>query len=123
MYGNFVEEYDPTTADSYRKIIEVDGEKCQVRCVLPYSPCLVFVLCQFLIFVIPIMFDAARYPRHCWTRRVYARQLLSARRGLLNCRPSSLYSSGVNRDFCACTPSLCETRLSQPIAFTTIFCK
>eukprot|EP01092_Planopodium_desertum_P011488 TRINITY_DN5227_c0_g4_i1.p1 TRINITY_DN5227_c0_g4~~TRINITY_DN5227_c0_g4_i1.p1 ORF type:complete len:205 (+),score=53.22 TRINITY_DN5227_c0_g4_i1:20-634(+) len=30
MYGNFVEEYDPTTADAYRKIIEVDGEKCQL---------------------------------------------------------------------------------------------
>ena len=30
MYGNFVEEYDPTTADSYRKIIEVDGVKCQL---------------------------------------------------------------------------------------------
>jgi len=30
MYGNFVEEYDPTTADSYRKIIAVDGEKCQL---------------------------------------------------------------------------------------------
>jgi len=30
MYGNFVEEYDPTTADSYRKIINVDGEKCQL---------------------------------------------------------------------------------------------
>jgi len=30
MYGNFVEEYDPTTADSYRKIIEIDGEKCQL---------------------------------------------------------------------------------------------
>ena len=30
MYGNFVEEYDSTTADSYRKIIEVDGEKCQL---------------------------------------------------------------------------------------------
>ena len=30
MYGNFVEEYDPTTADSYRKILEVDGEKCQL---------------------------------------------------------------------------------------------
>ena len=30
MYGNFVEEYDPTTADSYRKIIEVDGTKCQL---------------------------------------------------------------------------------------------
>mmetsp|Transcript_4387 Transcript_4387/g.6578 ORF Transcript_4387/g.6578 Transcript_4387/m.6578 type:complete len:195 (-) Transcript_4387:147-731(-) len=30
MYGNFVEEYDPTTADSYRKIIEVDNEKCQL---------------------------------------------------------------------------------------------
>jgi GTPase SAR1 family protein len=29
-YGNFVEEYDPTTADSYRKIIEVDAEKCQL---------------------------------------------------------------------------------------------
>lgn len=30
MYGNFVEEYEPTTADSYRKIIEVDAEKCQL---------------------------------------------------------------------------------------------
>eukprot|EP01101_Sappina_pedata_P005575 TRINITY_DN2581_c0_g1_i1.p1 TRINITY_DN2581_c0_g1~~TRINITY_DN2581_c0_g1_i1.p1 ORF type:complete len:193 (+),score=69.52 TRINITY_DN2581_c0_g1_i1:150-728(+) len=30
MYGNFVEEYDPTTADSYRKIISVDGDKCQL---------------------------------------------------------------------------------------------
>merc|ERR1719171_1684901 len=30
MYGNFVEEYDPTTADSYRKIIEVDNERCQL---------------------------------------------------------------------------------------------
>jgi Ras-related protein Ral-A len=30
MYGNFVEEYDPTTADSYRKIIEVDAQKCQL---------------------------------------------------------------------------------------------
>jgi len=30
MYQNFVEEYDPTTADSYRKIIEVDNEKCQL---------------------------------------------------------------------------------------------
>lgn len=25
-----MEEYDPTTADSYRKIIEVDAEKCQL---------------------------------------------------------------------------------------------
>eukprot|EP01100_Stratorugosa_tubuloviscum_P006247 TRINITY_DN270_c0_g1_i1.p1 TRINITY_DN270_c0_g1~~TRINITY_DN270_c0_g1_i1.p1 ORF type:complete len:202 (-),score=92.61 TRINITY_DN270_c0_g1_i1:56-640(-) len=30
IYGNFIEEYDPTTADSYRKIITVDGEKCQL---------------------------------------------------------------------------------------------
>jgi len=30
MYNNFVLEYDPTTADSYRKILEVDGEKCQL---------------------------------------------------------------------------------------------
>jgi len=30
MYNNFVEEYDPTTADSYRKIHEVDGTKCQL---------------------------------------------------------------------------------------------
>jgi len=30
MYNNFVEEYDPTTADSYRKIHEVDGVKCQL---------------------------------------------------------------------------------------------
>lgn len=40
MYGNFVEEYDPTTADSYRKIIEVDGEKCQLDILgtLPLPP-------------------------------------------------------------------------------------
>ena len=25
MYGDFVEEYDPTSADSYRKVLEVDG--------------------------------------------------------------------------------------------------
>jgi small GTP-binding protein len=30
MYNNFVEEYDPTTADSYRKNHEVDGQKCQL---------------------------------------------------------------------------------------------
>eukprot|EP01088_Endostelium_zonatum_P017454 TRINITY_DN5157_c0_g1_i1.p1 TRINITY_DN5157_c0_g1~~TRINITY_DN5157_c0_g1_i1.p1 ORF type:complete len:197 (+),score=45.65 TRINITY_DN5157_c0_g1_i1:173-763(+) len=30
MYNNFVEEYDPTTADSYRKMYEVDGQKCQL---------------------------------------------------------------------------------------------
>jgi len=30
MYGNFVEEYDPTTADSYRKIVNADGERCQL---------------------------------------------------------------------------------------------
>ena len=30
MYNNFVEEYDPTTADSYRKIHEVDDVKCQL---------------------------------------------------------------------------------------------
>eukprot|EP00005_Dracoamoeba_jomungandri_P006137 CAMPEP_0174252350 /NCGR_PEP_ID=MMETSP0439-20130205/1860_1 /TAXON_ID=0 /ORGANISM="Stereomyxa ramosa, Strain Chinc5" /LENGTH=195 /DNA_ID=CAMNT_0015332871 /DNA_START=89 /DNA_END=672 /DNA_ORIENTATION=+ len=30
MYNNFVEEYDPTTADSYRKLHEVDGVKCQL---------------------------------------------------------------------------------------------
>jgi len=30
MYGNFVEEYDPTTADSYRKIVTADNEKCQL---------------------------------------------------------------------------------------------
>jgi len=30
MYNNFVEEYDPTTADSYRKMYEVEGQKCQL---------------------------------------------------------------------------------------------
>eukprot|EP01090_Pellita_catalonica_P005913 TRINITY_DN1611_c0_g1_i1.p1 TRINITY_DN1611_c0_g1~~TRINITY_DN1611_c0_g1_i1.p1 ORF type:complete len:201 (-),score=30.40 TRINITY_DN1611_c0_g1_i1:104-682(-) len=30
MYNNFVEEYDPTTADSYRKMFEVDGVKYQL---------------------------------------------------------------------------------------------
>lgn len=27
MYGDFVEEYDPTSADSYRKKIEIDGNE------------------------------------------------------------------------------------------------
>jgi Ras-related protein Ral-A len=30
MYGEFVEDYDPTKADSYRKRIVLDGEECQV---------------------------------------------------------------------------------------------
>lgn len=30
MYNSFVKEYDPTTADSYRKIFEVDGQKVQI---------------------------------------------------------------------------------------------
>ncbi|RKP10963.1 ras-related protein Ral-a-like protein [Thamnocephalis sphaerospora] len=30
MYGEFVEEYDPTKADSYRKKVVLDGEECQV---------------------------------------------------------------------------------------------
>lgn len=30
MYGDFVEEYDPTSADSYRKKITVDGEEMQL---------------------------------------------------------------------------------------------
>ncbi|KAI8056228.1 ras-related protein Ral-a-like protein [Syncephalis plumigaleata] len=30
MYGEFVEEYDPTKADSYRKKVVLDGEDCQV---------------------------------------------------------------------------------------------
>ncbi|KAI9019242.1 small GTPase superfamily [Phycomyces nitens] len=30
MYGDFVEEYDPTKADSYRKKITLDGQECQV---------------------------------------------------------------------------------------------
>ena len=30
MYGDFVEEYDPTKADSYRKKVSLDGEECQV---------------------------------------------------------------------------------------------
>tara|TARA_R110002050_G_scaffold299164_1_gene464027 strand:- start:343 stop:450 length:108 start_codon:yes stop_codon:yes gene_type:complete len=27
MYGDFVEEYDPTSADSYRKKITIDDEE------------------------------------------------------------------------------------------------
>jgi small GTP-binding protein len=30
MYGNFVEEYDPTSADSYRKKIKVSGKEIQL---------------------------------------------------------------------------------------------
>ncbi|ORX95465.1 hypothetical protein K493DRAFT_351553 [Basidiobolus meristosporus CBS 931.73] len=30
MYGDFVEEYDPTKADSYRKKVVLDGSECQI---------------------------------------------------------------------------------------------
>jgi len=30
MYGDFVEEYDPTKADSYRKKVTLDDEECQI---------------------------------------------------------------------------------------------
>ncbi|KAI8082640.1 small GTPase superfamily [Gilbertella persicaria] len=30
MYGDFVEEYDPTKADSYRKKVVLDGMDCQI---------------------------------------------------------------------------------------------
>ncbi|KAI9031554.1 small GTPase superfamily [Phycomyces nitens] len=30
MYGDFVEEYDPTKADSYRKKIMLDGHECDI---------------------------------------------------------------------------------------------
>ncbi|CAO3564710.1 unnamed protein product [Mortierella alpina] len=30
MYGDFVEEYDPTKADSYRKKIMLDSQPCQI---------------------------------------------------------------------------------------------
>ncbi|KAF9898988.1 hypothetical protein BX616_003387 [Lobosporangium transversale] len=30
MYGDFVEEYDPTKADSYRKKVMLDGHDCQI---------------------------------------------------------------------------------------------
>jgi len=30
MYGDFVEEYDPTKADSYRRKILLDGQECQI---------------------------------------------------------------------------------------------
>ncbi|KAJ9051991.1 hypothetical protein DSO57_1038624 [Entomophthora muscae] len=30
MYSDFVEEYDPTKADSYRKKVVVNGEECQI---------------------------------------------------------------------------------------------
>ncbi|CAG8445856.1 uncharacterized protein OCT59_011197 [Rhizophagus irregularis] len=30
MYGDFVEEYDPTKADSYRKKVTLDGQECQI---------------------------------------------------------------------------------------------
>ncbi|KAF9208350.1 hypothetical protein BGZ49_009042 [Haplosporangium sp. Z 27] len=30
MYGDFVEEYDPTKADSYRKKVALDGQDCQI---------------------------------------------------------------------------------------------
>jgi Ras-related protein Ral-A len=28
MYGDFIEEYDPTKADSYRKKVVLDGQEC-----------------------------------------------------------------------------------------------
>ncbi|KAH8870977.1 Ras-related protein Ral-A [Schistosoma japonicum] len=31
MYEEFVEEYEPTKADSYRKTINVDGEQIQLN--------------------------------------------------------------------------------------------
>ena len=30
MYGDFIEEYDPTKADSYRKKVPVDGTECLI---------------------------------------------------------------------------------------------
>jgi hypothetical protein len=30
MYGDFVEEYDPTKADSYRKKVTLDDQECQI---------------------------------------------------------------------------------------------
>ncbi|KAF9289610.1 small GTPase superfamily [Linnemannia elongata] len=30
MYGDFVEEYDPTKADSYRKKVTLDNQDCQI---------------------------------------------------------------------------------------------
>ncbi|KAK9760983.1 hypothetical protein K7432_014478 [Basidiobolus ranarum] len=30
MYGDFVEEYDPTKADSYRKKVTLNGSECQI---------------------------------------------------------------------------------------------
>lgn len=30
IYGNFIEEYDPTTADNYNKILTIDGVKTQL---------------------------------------------------------------------------------------------
>ena len=30
MYGDFVEEYDPTSADSYRKKIMIDDEETNI---------------------------------------------------------------------------------------------
>jgi Ras-related protein Ral-A len=30
MYGEFVEDYEPTKADSYRKKVVIDGQECQI---------------------------------------------------------------------------------------------
>lgn len=30
IQGNFVEKYDPTIEDSYRKLVEVDGTACML---------------------------------------------------------------------------------------------
>jgi small GTP-binding protein len=30
IQGNFVEKYDPTIEDSYRKLVEVDGNACML---------------------------------------------------------------------------------------------
>eukprot|EP01103_Thecamoeba_quadrilineata_P019326 TRINITY_DN7772_c0_g1_i1.p1 TRINITY_DN7772_c0_g1~~TRINITY_DN7772_c0_g1_i1.p1 ORF type:complete len:204 (+),score=32.24 TRINITY_DN7772_c0_g1_i1:39-614(+) len=31
IYGNFIEEYDPTTADNYSKVVDVDGVRFQLE--------------------------------------------------------------------------------------------
>eukprot|EP01101_Sappina_pedata_P007964 TRINITY_DN4316_c0_g1_i1.p2 TRINITY_DN4316_c0_g1~~TRINITY_DN4316_c0_g1_i1.p2 ORF type:complete len:225 (-),score=80.69 TRINITY_DN4316_c0_g1_i1:98-679(-) len=31
IYGNFIEEYDPTTCDNYSKLVEMDGQKYQLE--------------------------------------------------------------------------------------------
>lgn len=59
MYGDFVEEYDPTSADSYRKKITVDDEEMNIDILGMFEVVFFFLFSSFLLSY-----------RHCRTRRL-----------------------------------------------------